>query len=186
MKFAEINKRYTEIVTEYIAKGYTITTATMNGSQGEIAHIDLTDGKEVIRVLVEKAHENCYTFEFYQIVVGKCTDKVKINCGDTYGTIWNNHLEIIHCEKFYVVGKNYKTGDIIGTKDEAEIANKKRSQRYRSISNNVDMTDKALEIGKQIVKRVWNKEKVRTADIEVIKNTHGYYVKYGKDFYKLH
>ena len=52
MKFADINKRYTEIVNEYIAKGYTINTATMSGSQGEIAKIDFTDGTEIIRIRV--------------------------------------------------------------------------------------------------------------------------------------
>ena len=30
MKFADINKRFTEIVAEYIAKGYTINTKTMD------------------------------------------------------------------------------------------------------------------------------------------------------------
>ena len=42
MKYAEINKRYTEIVSEYISKGYILNTATMAGSQGEIASVDLT------------------------------------------------------------------------------------------------------------------------------------------------
>lgn len=31
MKYAEINKRYTEIVSEYMAAGYTLNTATMTG-----------------------------------------------------------------------------------------------------------------------------------------------------------
>jgi uncharacterized protein YeeX (DUF496 family) len=52
MKFAEINRRYTEAVAEWLAKGYTINTATMSGTQGEFAKIDLTDGKEIIRVVV--------------------------------------------------------------------------------------------------------------------------------------
>lgn len=35
MKYIDINKRYTEIVTEYMARGYIINTRTMSGSQGE-------------------------------------------------------------------------------------------------------------------------------------------------------
>lgn len=35
MKFNEINKRYTELVTEYLNKGYHINAGTMAGSQGE-------------------------------------------------------------------------------------------------------------------------------------------------------
>ena len=50
MKYADINKRYTETVSEYLARGYTINTRTMTGSQGDYAHIDLTDGTEVVRI----------------------------------------------------------------------------------------------------------------------------------------
>lgn len=41
MKYADINKRFSEIVTEYLNKGYTFNTATMGGSQGEVAKVDL-------------------------------------------------------------------------------------------------------------------------------------------------
>ena len=52
MKYADINRRFTEIVAEWLAKGYSINTASMSGSQGETAKIDLTDGKEIVRILV--------------------------------------------------------------------------------------------------------------------------------------
>lgn len=52
MKYIDINQKFTAKVAEYIAKGYTINTATMSGSQGEVAHVDLTDGKQVVRVLL--------------------------------------------------------------------------------------------------------------------------------------
>lgn len=57
MKYADINKRYTEIVSEYMAAGYTLNSSTMSGSQGEIASIDLTDGKAIIRVLVSRFND---------------------------------------------------------------------------------------------------------------------------------
>lgn len=50
MKYIDINQKFTAKVAEYIAKGYTINIATMSGSQGEVAHVDLTDGKQVVRV----------------------------------------------------------------------------------------------------------------------------------------
>ena len=43
MKYADINKKYTAIIAEHLAKGYTINTRSMCGSQGDYAHIDLTD-----------------------------------------------------------------------------------------------------------------------------------------------
>lgn len=45
MKYIDINRKFTETVSSYIAQGYIINTASMSGSQGEVAHIDLTNGK---------------------------------------------------------------------------------------------------------------------------------------------
>lgn len=52
MTYADINKVFTAEVNKYLERGYHFNTATMRGSQGEIAHIDLTDGAEVVRVLL--------------------------------------------------------------------------------------------------------------------------------------
>lgn len=189
MKFAEINKRYTEIVAEYISKGYTINAGTMSGSQGEMAHIDLTDGNEIIRVLVceEREYENKDRLDICQIIVGRCTDKIKINNDDNWDTVWNNRLEVIRCEKFYKLSKHSSTGTEYGTREEAVIADEKRFQRYRNRSTDrIDLTDKYLKLGKQIAKRVWNKKKVNTADIRVYKRNNSYYVSYKYETYKLH
>lgn len=192
MKFAEINKRYTEIVTEYLTKGYTINAGTMGGSQGEIAHIDLTDGNSIIRVLVceETEYVKRERFDACQIIVGRCTDtRVVIHNEDRMSnTIWNNKLDIILCEKYYKLSRYSPTGGTeYGTKKEAEIADKKRMQRYNNKPiNYIDLTNKYLELGKQVAKRVWHKEKVRNADIKVYKNRNGYYVQYKYDSYKLH
>jgi hypothetical protein len=65
MKYIDINQKFTAKVAEYIAKGYTINTATMSGSQGEVAHVDLTDGKQVVRVLLD-------SFTEYDSFAAKC------------------------------------------------------------------------------------------------------------------
>ena len=57
MKYIDINRKFTETVSSYIAQGYIINTASMSGSQGEIAHIDLTDGKQIVRVLLDSFTE---------------------------------------------------------------------------------------------------------------------------------
>ena len=72
MKYADINKKYTAIIAEYLANGYTINTRTMGGSQGDYAHIDLTNGTEVIRILVETFHEwGKLSIEGLEIIVGR-------------------------------------------------------------------------------------------------------------------
>lgn len=58
MKYIDINRKFTETVSSYIAQGYIINTASMSGSQGEIAHIDLTDGKQIVRVLLDSFTED--------------------------------------------------------------------------------------------------------------------------------
>lgn len=52
MKFIDINREFTAAANSYMAQGYYINAGTMGGSQGEVAHIDLTNGTEIIRVLL--------------------------------------------------------------------------------------------------------------------------------------
>lgn len=49
MKFIDINREFTAAANSYMAQGYYINAGTMGGSQGEVAHIDLTNGTEIIR-----------------------------------------------------------------------------------------------------------------------------------------
>mgnify|MGYP007070236466 CR=1 FL=1 len=93
MKKQAIEKMYTEKVAELLNQGWHINTTTMPGHQGEVAHIDLTDGTEIRRALLYRemvwgrdsfdGHKIC-------IVVGRSTDRVYPgwDC-----TIWNNRLE---------------------------------------------------------------------------------------------
>ena len=50
----DVRRIYTQKVSELLAKGYQIHYETMSGSQGELAHIDLSDGNEILRVLLER------------------------------------------------------------------------------------------------------------------------------------
>ena len=50
----DINRAFTEKVAELLSRGYQIYPGTMNGSQGEIAHVDLYRGDEIIRVLLDQ------------------------------------------------------------------------------------------------------------------------------------
>ena len=51
MKYSDINKMFTTEVNKYLAQGYRFNTASMNGSQGELAKVDLTNGTEIIRIV---------------------------------------------------------------------------------------------------------------------------------------
>ena len=97
MKKQDIRNAYTQKVTELLNQGYTIFPDTMNGSQGEIAHIDLTNGSEIIRVLLERglcwSHiSDGFHGDVITLTIGRAAADTWV--GDRWdGTIWNNRLE---------------------------------------------------------------------------------------------
>ena len=137
MKFAEINAKFTQKVAEYMAKGYTINTATMSGSQGEIAKIDLTDGNEIIRVLLNSFHNPCesienrwYSFSGVSLIVGRVTDKVAPNVPDTWITAWTDNLAILHTEEYFEIGREKRgCSKWYGTKEQTIAQQDKQAER---------------------------------------------------------
>jgi len=133
MKSKEINRIYTETVAALIAKGYQIHTATMSGSQGEIAHIDLSNGKEILRVLLNR--EGFYDDSPYSdrvtLTVGRCTEELRINgfCHG-YHTIWNNRLEALSETTWIEIDRDwYVTPDEAKALGELKFARRKRRSR---------------------------------------------------------
>jgi len=97
MKKQEIRNLYTQKVAELLAAGYTIFPDTMRGSQGEIAHIDLSNGSEILRVLLQKGyrydrHENGYYGDTITLTVGKASPDTRVY-ENWDGDLWNNRLE---------------------------------------------------------------------------------------------
>ena len=136
MKYVDINKRFTEIVSEYIAKGYTLNMASMNGSEGEISKVDLTDGKEILRVLIRR-FDDCESLDSLtgvEITVGRVPeeDRVAPHDDSSWFTPWNNHLEQLRQERFFLVGESQRGGKFYGARQEAEAAQAVRLQRYRA------------------------------------------------------
>ena len=165
MKFAEINKRYTEIVTDYINRGYTIHTGTMSGSQGDIAKIDLTDGKEIIRIVI---YSN-YTVSYHVIgiTVGKATDNVRVNDNSHCDIIWNQNLNIIAEYNFYEIGNN---SNWYGTKEDANKQHLKAVERMnnRHVDNEKILSEYAKTIACKIINKKPKCKSIRLKDIECV------------------
>lgn len=129
----DINRAFTEKVAELLSRGYQIYPGTMNGSQGEIAHVDLYRGDEIIRVLLDRTIWRGEKPDGFRLIVGRNTDRIRMNCFDTLGnTIWNNRLEILSEIEFCQIGENYytdaETGRAIQKKRRAPgSASRKRS-----------------------------------------------------------
>ena len=97
MKKQDIRKKYTETVTELLNQGYTIFPDTMGGSQGEIAHIDLSNGSEILRVLLEREmcsrhRDDGFDGDVVILTVGRAASDTRIR-GNWDDTIWNGKLE---------------------------------------------------------------------------------------------
>lgn len=149
MKFEEINKKYTEKVAEWMAKGYWINAGTMSGSQGEYAHIDLTNGKELIRVLMEERAEwlddGWSRREAVVIVVGRvpAEDRVRIGATDRLGnTVWNNHLEELEKESYFKIGD--RESGWFGTKEEANARYDKAHERWTNAHEDSEFKTKVF------------------------------------------
>lgn len=180
MKYIDINQKFTAKVAEYIAKGYTINTATMSGSQGEVAHVDLTDGKQVVRVLLDSftEHDSFNSLSGLEIVVGTPADKVVPYDTVRYNTIWNNRLEVIESERFYEIGSSKRRGNTFyGTKAEAEQAEALSVERYKAKSKTspyIDLTDRYLPLAVSIVKKRTGCTRVQKANVRIHKDSKGY------------
>ena len=124
----DIENIYTDTIMEYMKNGYRVNSATMNGSQGEMAKIDLTNDKEIIRIMLNRDTDfsERYWADYIKLTVGRNTDKLR---GDYMDIIWNEHLEIISEIYFYKIGHN---GNYYGTKEEAIEAMKKSHDRIKN------------------------------------------------------
>lgn len=125
MKYEVINKRFTEVVADYISKGYAINTATMNGMQDEKCKVDLTDGKEIVRVMLKYTYSRI-DGQYFEIIAGTVNkrDKVKPHDHDNLFSIWNQYLTVTYTERFYEIAKGW-----YGTKEEYDRAQDKHYHR---------------------------------------------------------
>lgn len=192
MKYADINKRYTEVVAEYMAKGYTVNTASMVGHQiNEVAKIDLTDGKEIIRILLNSFTDWKSDTRGFEIVVGKnVVDMVRPNVSDTWGTIWNNKLEVISTERFYSMSRD--NADYFSTEEEALRAAKIREERAwrkwsgESKRSENNLSPKTMELAKAVIRRRLCYRRINEANVELFKKDGSYWVRYnGSKQYRL-
>lgn len=171
MKFAEINKRFTEKVAEWMARGYHINTSTMSGHQGEIAKVDLTNGKEIVRVVIENHYH--MDEKYVELVVGHSKDIATPDANDTWGTIWNNHLEVVSSERFWLASDGYDSKtDWYITEEEHKLNAKKRHERYGNQERDyyfVCLPEKAKKVVLQFVRKQPKCKSVQLSEIDVKK-----------------
>lgn len=73
----KIGRRYTEVVAEWIAKGYIIDLAFAR-SGGEISKLDMTNGAEFVQIMVDRFEEWETNLTGVEIVVSKRVDRKSV------------------------------------------------------------------------------------------------------------
>ena len=152
MKFSEINKRFTELTAEYIAKGYTFNASTMSGHQGEIAKVDLTNGTEIIRIVIDNTRsKDDFWIEGVSVIVCRCTDEVKPNKADRFATFWTQNAEVIYEETYFEISRNSRE-PFYGTYEEALAARELSHKRY--VARKVNTTNRALTPSAALIRQL--------------------------------
>lgn len=190
MKYIDINAKFTAAVNSYLAQGYIINAASMSGSQGEVAHIDLTNGKQIVRVLLDSftEWEDSSMMEGLKLVIGIATGSAKPNDNQRCDVIWNNRLEVISCEKFYKLSSNRDDSAFYGTREEATAADEKRFERYcrRDCRIKKHLPEKASPLVKEFVRRKFGLKRVVVSNIQITKQSGVYTVTYNQHSAQLH
>lgn len=123
MKRTELDTIFTNKVNEYLANGYVINTNTMGGSQGEIAHIDLRKGEDILRIIMFSDHTWTEGDKLH-ILVGRNTNRVNLN-RESSETVWNSDLETIEEIIFSKIASNW-----YASVEEGIAAQDLKSKRY--------------------------------------------------------
>ena len=135
MKKQDIRNIYTQKVTELLNQGYTIFPDTMGGSQGEIAHIDLTNGSEILRVLLTRDHhwergEDGYIGDSVKLIIGSAAPDTRV-FDNWDGTVWNNRLEPRFEIEWAWIGAN-RRNDWYMDMEEGHRISRLQGERYKA------------------------------------------------------
>ena len=104
MTYQQINNRFGEVVSGYLAEGYRINTTTMmERTQQELVRMDLTDGSSVVRVSIS-AFDDGEAFGL-EIVERKApASAVQVTCGRPL--LRNEAMTLLGEEHYWIVGES--------------------------------------------------------------------------------
>lgn len=194
VNYESVNQYYSGLISGAMMEGWKINTTTMGGSQGEIARIDMTDGKTVRRYLIRwftEANDEAWSVEGVEILVGDCTDnQVKPHSSMESVTVWNNRLTEVYRRRFYEVARMHGAERIYGTKEQAEAANRKVRDRHIAMVTKTRkefaMTPKITKVAKNVIRKKTDVKKIYEDELKAGRDSSGYYVAYRNRKIYLH
>ena len=190
MTYTGINEKFTEEVSKYLELGYHFNTASMNGSQGELAKVDLTNGTEIIRIVARTFIEG-FDKQGVELIAGRVAEKENVRPDVAYciNTIWDGRLERVSSQRFYEVSGYGDPDKFYGTEADAEAVSKVRMRRYaqRPDRQNKDMTNaQTIKIAVRFIRRKLSIKNVDKKRVEVFRTPdHRYIISYRGTGYQL-
>ena len=188
MKKQDIRNIYTQKVTELLNRGYTIFPDTMGGSQGEIAHIDLTDGSQIVRVLLERdthweREEGGYWGDIIRLTVGRAGEDTWV--GNTWdGTVWNNRLEPLFQIEWAWLGSR-RNSDWYTSLEEGRAAHQKQLERYQNRDDRTCYTDLPEACKSAALRWVRKQPRMKTCRLEEIEKVRKVRASDGRVHYEI-
>lgn len=168
MKYKSIDARMTEIVADFIRNGWLLNTNSFSGHQGEVAKVDLTNGTDVVRIVLdafsqfsdgESDNITEYYISGYRITIGYGDKRDCFHPHDPlgYSPLWTVHLQNSVSECFYCLGATYRSVNWFTTnKEEAIEAYRLRFKRYAnkgSLPPHHELPDAARKVALRILRR---------------------------------
>ena len=175
MKFAEINKQFTDIVEAYLQDGYVFNTSSFGRciTMGDICKVDLTDGKEIVRIRLTESRDKLetargnYYLTSLTITVGVETPSVKPNTAKSDPLFPTKAMDIVYLNRVFAIPDSGSDGDWYGSMSEAfdaiDIRRKRRSAS--AVPERINFGDDAKRIVLPYVRRQKGCASARASEI---------------------
>lgn len=178
VKMKDIERRYTDIINDYIRKGYWVYTKTMSGHQGEITKVDLTNGEHIIRILIDRDSDRLDEVPWSRIEMIKIYVLEYFNF--TTDTLWFSKGNVIDCQVFYQIYGSYSHNCDSAFTDNKDtymsIANKQWN-RYKTstVMENISLNNYDIDTIHRIVTNKRGYKRCKREDIkDVVRTYYGY------------
>ena len=181
MKFADINKKFSEAVAEKLANGFQICCNTMSGSQGEIAHVNFinAEGDHYTLMLDQCPSLGSEKIWLHRLVItwAKSKELKGDFNGRTCVTFWRgeNYVEVISQQCYWKVSENY----FVDSKEEAKRISDVRRKHWRNSSDDdycfefeMPMNGETRKLAAKLYRKNkprYQKAKISAADINSVR-----------------
>lgn len=169
----DINAAITTEMLSYINQGYRISMNTMSGTQGAVAKVDLTNGKETIRILLEHgcdygSWDDGDSGEYLELTVSR------YDCPEDKDTIlWDGRGETISTHRWFVIESDDGKYAACEWEDGMEVKSLRHTRRARRRMTH----DGVISVARVLpnIRKHAGYKRTKATDVTGITKEHGHY-----------